>query len=37
MYYYECLECGARYLSPAYPGTCSRYGGAVQNISVGRE
>jgi DNA-directed RNA polymerase subunit RPC12/RpoP len=37
MYYYECLQCGARYISPAYPGACGRCGGEVQNISVRRE
>lgn len=37
MAYYECLDCGARYISTGYRGACARCGGAVQNISVGRE
>jgi Zn finger protein HypA/HybF involved in hydrogenase expression len=37
MYYFECLECGVRFISSGYSGTCERCGGAVQNLVVGRE
>ncbi|MEF8791469.1 MAG: rubrerythrin-like domain-containing protein [Haloarculaceae archaeon] len=37
MYYYECQQCGARYVSAGSPGTCGGCGGAVQNLSVRRE
>ena len=37
MNYYECLGCGARFISPGYQGPCDRCGGQVQNLSVGRE
>ncbi len=37
MYYYECLGCGARFISTGYRGPCNRCGENVQNLSVRRE
>ena len=37
MYYYECLQCGARFITQGYTGTCERCDGALQNLSVRRE
>ncbi len=37
MYYYECNECGTRYLSTVSRGVCSKCEGVVLNLAVRRE
>lgn len=36
MYYYECTECGTRYLSTTAQGFCSKCEGVVTNVVARR-